>query len=154
MLYFLRSALVLTVCCFAAALFASTPPADVTVQGPAVAPQLMFACCDQGVGAMESLFADPHLIVELKELHAGLGVAITDLSPQRAQLVRRLNQAQIPVIAWLLLPPEQGYYFNAENEPAGAARFADFDAWSHDAGLRWDAVGRFSPQNGKLILPY
>ena len=39
------------------------------------------------------------------------------------------------------MPPEQGSYFNAENAPEAAARFAAFDAWSREQGLRWDAVG-------------
>jgi hypothetical protein len=35
--------------------------------------------------------------------------------PERAELVRRLNREGIPVIASLTMPPEQGFYFNAEN---------------------------------------
>jgi len=39
------------------------------------------------------------------------------------------------------MPPEQGFYFNAENAPEAAARFAAFDAWSREQGLRWGGVG-------------
>ena len=39
------------------------------------------------------------------------------------------------------MTPEQGFYFNAENAPEAAARFAAFDAWSREQGLRWDGVG-------------
>jgi len=39
------------------------------------------------------------------------------------------------------LPKEQGSYLNADNEPAAAARFAAFDAWSREQGLRWEGVG-------------
>jgi hypothetical protein len=125
----------------AACALASAPSADIRVQGPGVAPQLMFACCDQGVDQMQSLFADPRVIAGLKDLHAGLGVAIVDFTPERAELVRRLNREGIPVIAGLGMPPEQGSYFNAENAPEAAARFAAFDAWSREQGLRWDGVG-------------
>ena len=90
---------------------------------------------------MQSLFADPRVIANLKDLHAGLGVAIVDFTPERAELVRRLNRDGIPVIAGLGMPPEQGSYFNAENAPEAAARFAAFDAWSREQGLRWDGVG-------------
>ena len=90
---------------------------------------------------MESLFEDSRVIADLRDLHAGIGVAIRDFSPERAELVRRLNQAGVPVIAGLLMSPEQGYYFNAGNAPEAAARFAAFDAWSRDQGLRWDGVG-------------
>lgn len=138
----LLTVLLVGVCRFAVApALASTPSAGVRVQGPAVTPQLMFACCDQGAGQMQSLFADPRVIADLKELHAGLAVAIPDFSPERAEFVRRLNQAGIPAIAWLLLPKEQGVYFNVENAPAAATYFAAFDAWSRSQGLRWDGVG-------------
>jgi hypothetical protein len=120
---------------------ASTPSAEILVQGPGVAPQLMFACCDHGMSQMQSLLNNADVIVNLKSLHAGLGVAIVDFTPERAALVRRLNSEGIPVIAGLGMPPEQGSYFNAQNAPEAAARFAAFDAWSRDQGLRWDAVG-------------
>jgi hypothetical protein len=120
---------------------ASTPSAEILVQGPAVAPQLMFACCDQGMSQMQSLLTNADVIANLKSLHAGLGVAVVDFTPERAALVRRLNSEGIPVIAGLGMPPEQGFYFNAENAPQAAARFAAFDSWSRDHGLQWDAVG-------------
>ena len=109
--------------------------------GAGVAPQLMFACCDHGMSQMQSPLTNANVIANLKSLHAGLGVAIVDFTPERAELVRRLNWEGIPVIAGLGMPPEQGFYFNAENAPAAAARFAAFDAWSREQGLRWDAVG-------------
>ena len=138
----LRTSLFVCICHFvAASALASTPSAGIRVQGSGVTPQLMFACCDQGVDQMQSLFADPRVFADLKDLHAGLGVAIVDFTPQRAELVRRLNRDGIPVIAGLGMPPEQGFYFNAENAPEAAARFAAFDAWSREQGLRWDGVG-------------
>ena len=106
-----------------------------------MAPQLMFACCDQGMSQMQSLLTNADVIANLKSLHAGLGVAVVDFTPERAALVRRLNSEGIPVIAGLGMPPEQGFYFNAENAPQAAARFAAFDSWSRDHGLQWDAVG-------------
>jgi hypothetical protein len=130
------------VCHFlAACALASTPSGDIRVQGPGVAPQLMFACCDHGVSEMQSVLTNANVIENLKSLHAGLAVAIVDFTPDRAQLVRRLNQDGIPVIASLAMPPEQGSYFNAENAPEAPARFAAFDVWSREQGLRWDGVG-------------
>jgi hypothetical protein len=90
---------------------------------------------------MQSLLTNANVLANLKSLHAGLGVAIVDFTPERAELVRRLNWEGIPVVAGLGMPPEQGFYFNAENAPEAAARFAAFDAWSREQGLRWDAVG-------------
>jgi len=66
----------------------------------------MFACCDHGMSQMQSLLTDATVIANLKSLHAGLGVAIVDFTPERAELVRRLNWEGIPVIAGLGMPPE------------------------------------------------
>jgi hypothetical protein len=138
----LRASLFVGICqLVAASALASIPSGGIRVQGPGAAPQLMFACCDHGMSQMQSLLTDANVIGNLKNLHAGLVVAIVDFTPERAELVRRLNLEGIPVIAGLGMPPEQGFYFNAENAPEAAARFAAFDAWSREQGLRWDAVG-------------
>ena len=90
------------------------------------------------------------MIADLKDLHAEVAIPILDFSPERAATVHRLNQAGIPVIAGLLLPKE-GYYFTADNEPAAAVRFAAFDAWSRNQGLRWNGVGLdIEPNFGEL----
>jgi hypothetical protein len=134
--------LILAVCQFAgASALPSTPSAGIHIQGPGVTPQLMFACCDHGVAQMQSLFVEADVVADLKNLHAGLAVAVSDFSPERAAIVRRLNQAGIPLIAVLTMAKEQGFYFNAENATLAAAGFAAFDAWSREQGLKWDGVG-------------
>jgi hypothetical protein len=90
---------------------------------------------------MQALFTSPDLISELRDLHALVAVAIVDLSPQRAEIVRRLNQEQIPAVAWIMLPGEDGVYLNADNAPAAAARIAAFEKWTLANGLKWSAVG-------------
>ena len=106
-----------------------------------MAPQLIFACCDGGMSQMQSLLTNANVIANLKSLHAGLAVGVLDLTPELAELVRRLNRDGIPVIAGLGMPADQGSYFNAENASEAAARFAAFDAWSREQGLRWNGVG-------------
>jgi hypothetical protein len=130
----------------------STPARGIRVRGATSGtPHLFFACCDQGIGNAETMFSNGEVISELKDLHAGLAVAISELSPARAQLVRRLNQAEIPVNAGLSLPGEQGYYLNAGNAPEAAARFADFEKWTAEYGLRWNAIGLdIEPNFGEL----
>ena len=71
---------------------------------------------------MQALFADPATVAALRDLHAQVAVAIVDFSPERAQVVRFLNQQQIPVIAWMMLPTEEGPYFNADNAAEAPAR--------------------------------
>ncbi len=112
--------------------------AGLRVKGPGAPPHLTFACCEHGIG---DVFADPGPIPSLRKLHANVAIPILDFSPQRAEVVRRLNQEGIGVVAWIVLPKEQGYYLTADNEPQAAARVEAFEQWTHDQGLRWAGVG-------------
>ncbi|GAB4556500.1 MAG: hypothetical protein Kow0047_00010 [Anaerolineae bacterium] len=103
-------------------------------------PQLSFFC-ELDADALQSLFADDQVIDDLKALQAGVNLGLLDLSRARAEVVRQLNQAGIPVTAWLLLPREQGYWLNMGNAPLAAARYAHFKAWSAENDLRWSGVG-------------
>lgn len=114
---------------------------DVLVQGPAVRPQLFFACCDGEMTASQSLFADGSVITNLENLNAGVAIATDDLSPARAQIIERLNRAGIPVVAWFVVPSAQGYYLNAGNAKEAAAHFDAFEQWTAQYRLRWSAVG-------------
>jgi hypothetical protein len=117
---------------------ASSEAPEIKVQG--TRPQLMFAC-ELDADKLQALFADPAVTADLKELNAGLSLALVDMSSERAQVVRRLNEAGIPVVAWMALPKEQGYYLNADNAGAAAARFAEFEKWTGENGLRWAGIG-------------
>jgi hypothetical protein len=110
---------------------------------PTRRPRIVFACCESSGEAddFRPLFSNPAVISNLKELRAGVAVAIVDLSSGRANAVSRLNEAGIPVTAWLLLPKKQGYYMNSDNAQEAAARFGDFERWTAEYRLRWDAVG-------------
>lgn len=78
-------------------------------------PRITFFC-ELDPHPLQDLF-DQRLVNDLLDLHASLSLGIIDLSPQRAQVVQRLNQAGVPVIAWLLLPKDEGYWFNLDNAP-------------------------------------
>jgi hypothetical protein len=138
----LRTVLFVGVCHFAVApALASTPSAGIRVQGPGVPPHLGFACCEHGIEHMQSLFDDQNVIDDLQELHAEVAIPTLDFSLERAAVVRRLNHAGIPVIAWMMLSNEEGFYLNADNAPEAAARVAAFEKWSSDNGLKWAEVG-------------
>ena len=113
----------------------------VRITGPGTPPQLDFACCEQSVAQSQTFLADPAVIALLRALHSRLAVAIVDFSPQRTALIRHLNQAGIPVVAWILLPKDQGYYLNADTAPHAVARIAAFEQWTRDNHLEWSAVG-------------
>jgi len=103
-------------------------------------PSLTFFC-ELDAPALQRFFDDPRVWSELTRLGASVSLGILDLSPERAGVVRRLNYAHIPVTAWLLLPKDQGYWFNLRNSAAAAARYADFSTWAAQNALRFEAVG-------------
>lgn len=103
-------------------------------------PNLTFAC-ELETEALQELFAHPAVVENLVALKAGVSLGLIDLSPGRAAVVRQLNQAGVPVIAWLLLPKEQGYWFNAANHAQAAARYDAFLDWTREHELRWAGVG-------------
>jgi hypothetical protein len=135
----------------------ATPPAcadssgGIRIAGPGSQPNLGFACCDKAIDAMQRLFADPAVMADLLKLHAGVAIEVADFSPQRAALVQQLNSSGIPSTAWLVLAPDQGFYMNADNAPAAAARVTQFEQWTRDNHLEWAAVGLdVEPDFGRL----
>jgi len=115
------------------------PDGNITIPASGTPPELVFAS-DTPTEKLSALFT-PALIQQLKDLHAGVAIAISDFSPQRAQTVRDLTAAGVPATAWLVLPPEQGYYFNVSNAPEAAVRFNEFQQWTAAQNLHWAAVG-------------
>jgi len=97
--------------------------------------------CELDAPELNTLIADGTVIAQLAALGAQVSLGLRDLSAARAAAVQRLNAAGIPVIAWQLLPAEQGYWYNLSNPHHAAARYAAFQAWTHEYGLRWAAVG-------------
>ncbi len=112
---------------------------NVRIQGPPTRPNLIFGC-DRQTRDLDALFT-PALVVQLKALGASIALSTEDLSPERARVVRRLMEAGIPMLAWIVLPKAQGYYVNVATAPQTAARFAEFHRWTNANGLRWEAVG-------------
>ena len=107
---------------------------------PGGPPHLSFFCELRGPELVR-LFEDERLIPLLLELHATVTIGMVDLSPERARVVRQLNEARVPVAAWLLLPEESGYWFNAHNALDAWERYGDFQAWTLANGLLWESVG-------------
>ena len=88
-----------------------------------------------------ALFSDDRLIDQLVELKVHISMGILDFSPARAEIVRRLNAAGIPLVAWQLLPEEQGYWYSLDSASFAAEHFRLFSDWSSREGLKWDAIG-------------
>jgi hypothetical protein len=103
-------------------------------------PRLTFFC-ELPAAELATLFADDAIIEDLRALGAGVSLGLLDLSAERADVVRRLNAAGVPLIAWLLLPQAQGYWFNAGNAPAAVEQYEAFRVWSAAHELEWAGVG-------------
>ncbi len=103
-------------------------------------PKLTFFC-ELPVNKLSELFDGRFVIDDLRDLDASLSLGILDLSEERARVVQRLNKAGVPVIAWLLLPEEEGYWFNVENYEQAVARYVTFKAWTNQYDLKWSGIG-------------
>ncbi len=102
-------------------------------------PRLTFFC-ELNAESLSALI-DDRLIADLNQMNASLSLGILDLSAESAQVVRKLNQAGVPVVAWLLLPKEQGYWFNLYNAPQALARYQEFMRWTAQEDLSWEGIG-------------
>lgn len=104
------------------------------------APHLTFFC-ELKRTALVRLFVEPTVIEHVRALGAGICIGVLDLSAERAAVLRRLSDAGIPLTAWLLLPEDQGYWFNVNNYRQAVARYAAFREWTAEHGLTWRAIG-------------
>jgi hypothetical protein len=87
------------------------------------------------------LFDDTSVIDALKKMNAQVSMGMVDLTFVRAQVIKKLNMAGIPVVAWLLLPEEEGYWFNASNGLMALKRYRDVKQWADFNGLDFKAIG-------------
>lgn len=103
-------------------------------------PALTFFC-ELEVPQLQALFSDPGVIAKLRDLNAAVSLGLIDLRPERANVVHQLNQAGIPVDAWLLLPKSEGYWFNLDNAPQAVMMYQEFQTWTAEHGLLWHKIG-------------
>jgi hypothetical protein len=71
-------------------------------------PRLTLAC-ELDAPRLTELFADGAVIDDLQALGARVAIMVSDLSAERARVVRQLNQAGIPLVGIPLFPVEEGY---------------------------------------------
>jgi hypothetical protein len=103
-------------------------------------PHLTFFC-ELDPQPLKKFFSDSTLLTKLKELDAAICLGIRDFSPERTGIVKTLNAAGIPITAWLLLPKEEGYWFNLDNAPHAVRRYGEFRLWTAENELKWAAIG-------------
>ncbi|HMQ30216.1 MAG TPA: hypothetical protein PKD53_05780 [Chloroflexaceae bacterium] len=103
-------------------------------------PQLIYFCELAGP-ALRALLAAEGLLPALVAHRHGVAVALRELDEDTAESVRVLNRHQVPVVAWLLLPPGEGFWFNLQNYPQAIERYRAFAGWARAAGVRFQAIG-------------
>jgi hypothetical protein len=105
-----------------------------------VQPTLAFVC-ELDVRRLTELFADSSVTDDLRRLQARVLLMLSDYSVERAQVVRQLNDAGVPVVAIPLVSADDGYYFTPDNVPQAYASYERFKAWTTEHGLIWNGLG-------------
>lgn len=106
-----------------------------------VAPPVLTFACELDAARLAALFAGSSVTEELVMLRARVALMVSDFSDERAEVVRQLNAAGVPVVGIPLLPLAQGYYFTADNAPQATERYREWQAWTRRHGLAWAGVG-------------
>jgi len=103
-------------------------------------PSLTFFC-ELQVDELVKLFSSRALIDQLVRMNANLSMGIHDFSPERVKIVKKLTRAGVPVTAWLLLSPEEGYWTSLDTIHLTAKKYSEFLTWTRTNQLTWAAVG-------------
>ncbi|MBA4410063.1 MAG: hypothetical protein C0397_11640 [Odoribacter sp.] len=97
--------------------------------------------CELPNKQFNELFSDSALIGQLFKMQVSVRIGLHDFSPERTLTIQKLNQAGIPIVAWLLLPEEDGYWFNMYNGEKAVKRYAGFKSWTAENQLKWEGIG-------------
>jgi hypothetical protein len=110
-------------------------------QGPAPARPRLICSSELAGPALLALLRRPGVLDALAAGRFGVAMALLDLGDERAEAVRLLAARGIYCVAWLVLPPAEGYWFNLQNYPQALERYSAFHGWAQAERLRFDAVG-------------
>ena len=103
-------------------------------------PSLTFFC-ELDSPRLTNLFSGNNVIQYLTRLNANISLGLIDLSAERAEVVKKLNRAGIPVTAWILLPKEQGYWTSLDTINETVQRYMEFKEWKTKHKLNFCAIG-------------
>ena len=104
-------------------------------------PRRLTFACELDPARLSAVFADPTVAADLRALGASVALMLSDLSDERAAVVKDLNSAGVPVIAIPLLPLEKGYYFTPDNLEDALHRYGELKTWTARHQLAWAGVG-------------
>lgn len=103
-------------------------------------PSLTFFC-ELETEPLIELFSGSKLTNTLVKFEANISLGLLDLSAGRAEIVKKLNRANIPVTAWLLLSKDQGYWTNLDTIEETAIQYNEFKVWKTKYKLEFAAIG-------------
>lgn len=103
-------------------------------------PALTFFC-ELLSAPLSELFSGNKLINMLSKLDANISMGLLDLSSERAEVVKKLNRAKIPVTAWILLDKDQGYWTSLDTIEETAIQYNLFKVWKAKHKLDFAAIG-------------
>jgi len=109
-------------------------------QGVIARPLLSFFS-DSDPATFQALISRPQIKDILLEMGAELRMGIDDFSEERAENIRLLNEAGIPVYAWIRAPKAQSFTFRIDNASTLLKRYQSFKSWSDSHGLQWSGIG-------------
>ena len=90
---------------------------------------------------LAKLFKDTSIVPQLQSLHSEIRMGMLDTSLERVAVIKELNKASIPVVAWLLLPKEKGYWFHSKNGEAAINRYHEVRDWAKRNQLNFSGIG-------------
>lgn len=100
----------------------------------------LFFFNEQDSDSLAATFS-PVVITQLSLLKAGVSMGLRDLTAARAEVVRALNAANVPVTAWLLLSRDEGYFATHTNVEAIEAAYTRLMAWARHHQLHLTGLG-------------
>ena len=104
----------------------------------AIEPQIIFYV-ESPSQNMETLFTKK-LIAQLAQKGRELCIALKELDDPTANVIARLNQANLRLWAWITLPYEKGYWLSTDSADLVPDLYDRFHAWSGSHGLKFDGI--------------
>ncbi len=103
-------------------------------------PRILFSTQLDGA-ALQHVLMDAGVLDQLAQHDYGLAMGMLDLSDERARVVRWLNERGVYTVAWMLLPLDEGCWFNLQNYPQALERYRAFREWVQHHKITFDAIG-------------
>ena len=103
-------------------------------------PNLIFSTELEG-SALQKLLQQANFLSEITQQGYGLAMALSDLSKERAEIVRELNSRKVYLVGCLILPTNAGYWFNLQNYPQATEIYRKVHSWIQEEHLVFNALG-------------